>query len=408
MLDVSKIKKDFPILERKINGKDLVFLDSAASSQKPNVVIETLREYYRTYNANVHRGIYTLSEEASSRYEGSRVIVQKFINARKSEEIIFTRNATESINLVAYSWGRAFLKEGDEIIISAMEHHSNIVPWQILAKEKGLVIRVWDITDDGYLKIEKLEKLINKKTKLLAITHVSNVLGTINPIKEIVKIAHRSNIKVAVDGAQSVPHMSVDVQSLDCDFLAFSGHKMLGPTGIGVLYGKEEILEKMPPFMGGGGMIKVVKFSGTTFAKTPLKFEAGTPNIADAIGLGATVTYLEKLGMENIREHEKEITEYALSKLSKVKGVSIFGPKKAEDKGGVIAFNVNGVHAHDVSTIVNEEGVAIRAGHHCAQPLMERLGQVATARASFYVYTTKDDVDVLINSLEKVKKVFKV
>ncbi|HKZ34345.1 MAG TPA: cysteine desulfurase [Patescibacteria group bacterium] len=402
------LKKDFPIFTRKIHGKPLVYLDSAATSQKPTTVIEAISSHYRLHNANVHRGVHLLAEESTEVYEGARKKVQELIHAQREQEIIFVRNTTEAINLVAYSWGRSHLHSGDEILLTQMEHHSNLIPWQFLAKEKGVVLKFVPLQQESYLDMEAFQNLLSSKTKLVAVTHMSNVLGTINPIKEITKRAHQVKALVLVDGAQSVPHMMVDVQSLGCDFLACSGHKMLGPTGIGVLYAKKDVLEDMPPFMGGGDMIKEVYFDRATFNDLPWRFEAGTPNIADAAGLHAAVEYLQTTGLDAIREYEEELTAYALGKLQEVKHMRIYGPLDAKMKGGVISFNVSSIHPHDLSTLLDQDGIAIRAGHHCAQPLLRTLGTTATARASLYFYNTKEDIDTLVESLEKAKKTFRV
>ncbi len=406
-LDVWAVRRDFPVLDQQVNGHPLVYLDNAATSQKPLCVIEALDEYYRRYNANVHRGIHKLSEEATAAYEEARQKVARFLNAHSPKEIIFTRNTTEAINLVAYSWGRANIREGDEIVLTEMEHHSNLVPWQLLAQEKGARLRFIPVTDEGLLDLDALDELLTERTKLVSVVHMSNVLGTINPVTEITRRAHEIGALVLLDGAQSVPHLQVDVQKLDCDFLAFSGHKMCGPTGIGVLYGKRELLEAMPPFLGGGDMIKEVHLEWSTWNSLPWKFEAGTPSIAQGIGLGHAVDYLSNIGMEAIHAHEREIVAYALGRLSEIDGLTIYGPP-AEQRGGVVAFNLQGVHPHDVAAILDSHGVAIRAGHHCAQPLMRRLGVVATARASFYLYNTCEEVDVLLHAIEKVKEVFGV
>ncbi|MFQ6058151.1 MAG: cysteine desulfurase [Anaerolineae bacterium] len=405
-LDVDRIREDFPILERQVHGKPLVYLDSAATSQKPQAVIAAITEYYRTYNANVHRGVYELSEEATARYEEARRKVAAFINARSFREVIFTRSTTEAINLVAHSWGRANVGEGDTILLTEMEHHSNLVPWQLLAREKGAHLEFLGIDDQGLLRLEELNQLLRGRVRLLALTHMSNVLGTINPLREITARAHEAGALVLIDGAQSVPHLPVDVRELDCDFLAFSGHKMLGPTGIGVLYGRRELLEGMEPFMGGGEMIREVRLREARWNDLPWKFEAGTPNIAGAIGLGAAVDYLSGLGMVNVHQHERELIAYALERLNEI-GVRVYGPP-AGLRGGVAAFNLGDIHPHDLATILDREGIAIRAGHHCAQPLMERLGVNATARASFYVYSTRDEVDRLIEGLNKARQVFEV
>ena len=405
-INVSKIRQDFPILKRQVNGKPLIYFDNAATSQKPSVVIETLDNYYREINANIHRGIHKLAEEATLAHEEAREKVAKFINANRTEEIIFVRNATEAINLVAYSWGRANIAAGDKIVLSIMEHHSNIVPWQLLAQEKNAKIEFIKIDREGFLVQDEIREMIDDKTKLVCVAHASNVLGTINPVSEIAKIAHKHGALVLVDAAQSVPHMRVNAKEMDCDFMAFSGHKMLGPTGIGVLYGKSRHLENMPPFLGGGEMIREVHTTGATWKELPYKYEAGTPNIAGAIGLGTAVDYLRKIGMENVHEYEKEITSYALNKMSQVDGLVIYGPRDVKQRVGVVSFNLGDIHAHDLASIMDEEGVAIRSGHHCAQPLMEFLNIPATARASFYIYNTKEEVDVFINVLEKARKLF--
>lgn len=407
VLDVDAIRRDFPILHQEVHGRPLVYLDNAASSQKPRLVVEALDEYYRGYNANVHRGIHTLSEKASMAYEKARRKVAEFINAGSPKEVVWTRNTTESINLVAYTWGRSSISAGDEILLTEMEHHSNLIPWQMLADEKDAKLRFIPVTDNGLLDLDRLDDLLTERTKLVSVTHMSNVLGTINPVKEIARRAHAVGAVILLDSAQSVPHLPVDVQALDCDFLAFSGHKMCGPTGIGVLYGKRELLEKMPPFLGGGDMIKEVYLESATWNDLPWKFEAGTPSIAQAIGLGFAVDYLSGVGMEAIHQHEQEIAAYALEALSDVDGLTLYGPP-AEMRGGVTTFNVAGVHPHDIATILDNEGVAIRAGHHCAQPLMRRYGVPATARASFYLYNTPEEIDILIRGLEKAKAIFGV
>jgi len=404
-MNTNKIRKDFPILKRKVNGKPLVYLDNAATSQKPKIVIDSLTNYYEKYNANVHRGIHKLSEEATQAYEETRKKIAKFINAKSEKEIIFTKNTTEAINLVMYSFGMQ-LKSGNEIISSVMEHHSNIVPWQFL-QNFGIKLKFVDINEDGTLNIEDYEKLITEKTKLIAVVHVSNVLGTINPIKEISRIAHKNNALLLVDAAQSVPHMKVDVQAMDCDFMAFSAHKMLGPTGVGVLYGKREILEGIKPFLYGGDMIREVSLYETKYNEVPWKFEAGTPNIADVIAFGAAIDYLEKIGMKNVEKHERDLTKYALRKLSKIKNLEIYGPENPDQRIGVISFNLKNIHPHDVASILDQEGIAIRSGHLCAQPLMKRLNIQAAARASFYLYNTKEEINKLAAALLKTKKVFK-
>lgn len=407
MYDVEQVRRDFPILERKIRGRTLVYLDNAATTQKPRQVIDALVHYYEHYNANIHRGLHTLAEEATAAYERARVKAGRFVNAADPEqEIIFTRNTTESLNLVANAWGRKFLKPGDEILFSAMEHHSNLVPWQMIALATGAKVRFIEIDDDGRLIWDDVLAKINERTRVVAITQMSNVLGTINPVREIAALAHRAGAIVVVDGAQSVPHMPVDVQELGCDFLAFSSHKMLGPTGVGVLYGTRAALNAMDPFLGGGEMIKRVTYESSTYADLPNKFEAGTPNIADVIALGAAIDYLEALGMDAIREHEIAITQYAIDRLSAVDGVTVYGPKDATDKGGAVTFNYRDIHPHDLSQVLDQYAVAIRAGHHCAQPLMRRLDVVATARASFYLYNRHDEVDALIEGIRASDRIF--
>jgi len=405
-LNINEIRKDFPILERETaNGKRVIYLDSTATSQKPLQVIEAMNDYYRRSNANIHRGVHTLAEEATSLYEGARERIAKFIHAATSREIIYTRNTTESINLVAYSWARANLKAGDLVILTEMEHHSNLVPWHMLQAERGIELEFIPVTEDGLLDLEAYKTLLNRTPKLVSFTHMSNVLGTINPAAEIIKLAHAAGAVTLVDGAQSVPHLAVDVQALDADFYAFSAHKMCGPTGMGVLYGKSALLEAMPPFLGGGDMIKEVKLRSFRPNTLPHKFEAGTPAIAEAIGLSAAVDYLTQIGMSDIAAHEHEITEYALERLEEIPGVKLFGPS-ADKKGGVAAFTLEGVHPHDVAQILDQDGIAVRAGHHCAQPLHEKFGIPATSRASFYLYSTKDEVDMLVKGLYKVKEMF--
>ncbi|HNC08665.1 MAG TPA: cysteine desulfurase [Anaerolineales bacterium] len=405
-LHVNEIRKDFPILQRETrDGVRVVYLDSTATSQKPTQVIEAMNDYYRRSNANIHRGVHTLAEEATSLYEGAREKVATFINAASPREVIYTRNTTESINLVAYSWARANLKAGDLVILTEMEHHSNLVPWHMLQAERGIELEFIPVTEDGLLDLDVYKSLLNRTPKLVSFTHMSNVLGTINPAGEIIKLAHAAGALVLVDGAQSVPHLSVDVQALDADFYAFSAHKMCGPTGIGILYGKSALLEAMPPFLGGGDMIKEVKLRSFRPNTLPHKFEAGTPAIAEAVGLGAAVDYLAGIGMDKIAAHEHEITEYALERLEEVPGVKLFGPS-ADKKGGVAAFTLQGVHPHDVAQILDQDGIAVRAGHHCAQPLHEKFGIPATSRASFYLYSTKEEVDLLVKGLYKVKEMF--
>lgn len=404
-LDVEHIRKDFPILNREIYGRPLVYLDNAATSQKPACVIEAINRYYQTYNANTHRGVHKLGEEATEAYEKARRKVARFINARSYKEIIFVRNATEAINLVAYSWGRLNISCGDTIILSEMEHHSNLVPWQLLAREKGAELKFIEVNGGGSLAIDSLPNFLTDRVKLVSITHMSNVLGTINPVQQIIKEAHRLGLLVMIDGAQSVAHMGVDVQTLDCDFLAFSGHKMLGPTGIGVLYAKREILEGMNPFLGGGDMILEVKLRESRWNDLPWKFEAGTPNIAEGIALGTAVDYLSDIGMEAIYGHEKKIVAYAMEELNKIGGITIYGPP-CEMRGGLVAFNLKDIHPHDLAAILDREGVAVRAGHHCAQPLHDKLGINASTRASFYLYNTEAEVDQLVKAIYKAKKTF--
>lgn len=404
--DARKVKQDFPILQQTIHGKPLTYLDSAASSQKPSVVIEALDAYYRASNANIHRGVYWLSERATALYDEAREKVARFINAPDARSCVFVRNATEALNLVAYSWGRANLGPGDTVVLTLLEHHSNIVPWQIITAERGATIRYVDIDDDGRLRLDQLDHYLRtERVKLVGVTHVANALGTINPVAEIAARAHAAGALVLVDGAQSVPHMPVDVQALDIDFLVFSGHKMLGPMGIGVLWGRREILEAMPPFLGGGDMIREVTTCGSTWADLPAKFEAGTPSVGDAVGLGAAIDYLTALGMDAVRAHEREIVAYALERLAQVPGITLYGPT-GEDRAGVVSFTLDDIHPHDIASILDSEGVAIRAGHHCAQPLMDRLGVVATARASFYVYNSEEDVDRLADALQTVRRIF--
>lgn len=402
-MNVNEIRQQFPILNEKINHHPLVYLDSAASSQKPVQVIEAIDHYYRKLNSNVHRGVHTLGTKATDAYEGAREKVRAFIHAASTEEIIFTRGTTTSINLVASSYGRANVKEGDEIVLTYMEHHSNIIPWQQVAKEAKATLKYIPLQEDGSLSLEDVRQTITNKTKIVAITHVSNVLGTINPIKEITKIAHDHGAVTVVDGAQSAPHMKVDVQDLDCDFYAFSGHKMCGPTGIGVLYGKKEHLENMEPVEFGGEMIDFVDLYESTWKELPWKFEGGTPIIAGAVGLGAAIDFLEDIGMDEIEAHEHDLAQYALERLQAIEGFTVYGPKK---RAGLVTFNLNDVHPHDVATVVDQNGIAIRAGHHCAQPLMKWLDATATARASFYLYNTKEDIDVLADALVKTKEYF--
>jgi cysteine desulfurase/selenocysteine lyase len=389
--------------------KSLVYLDNAATTQKPQSVIDATHNYYANYNSNIHRAVYQLAEEATLEYEKTREKITKFINARSTDEIVFTRNATEAINLVSHSWGHENLRKGEKVVISEIEHHSNIVPWQILTQGKGAKLEYIGVDDGGYLDIETYERLLQShKVKLVSLSHVSNVLGTIVPIDEVIKMAHRMDIPVLVDGAQSVPHMSVNVQEMDCDFMAFSAHKMLGPTGVGVLYAKKEILDEMPPFIGGGDMIKEVHKHETIYNELPYKFEGGTPNIAGVIGFGAAVDYLTKIGMDKVREHEIDVTNYTINAITGIKGVTLYGPHNASHRGGVVSFNISDIHPHDLATIMNEHGIAIRSGHHCAQVLMKRLDVAATSRASFYIYNTKEEVDTFINVLEEAKRVFRI
>jgi cysteine desulfurase/selenocysteine lyase len=405
-LDVEKIRRDFPILSREVHpGVPLIYLDSTATSQKPIQVIQAMDDYYRKYNSNVHRGIHSLAEEATAAYEASRQRVAQFINANSEKEIIFTRNATESINLVTQTWGRKFLQEDDLVILTEMEHHSNLVPWQILAAEKGIRLEFITITPGGLLELDAYQRLLEQKPNLVSFTHMSNVLGTINPAKEMVEMAHQVGAVTMIDAAQSVPHFPVDVQDLDVDFLAFSSHKVCGPTGIGVLFGKYNLLNDMPPFLGGGEMIKRVLLRSFVPNELPHKFEAGTPAIAEAIGLHAALDYVDSIGLEKIAAHEKEIISYALDRLSEVPGVHVFGPE-AEYKGGVAAFTFDGVHPHDVAQVLDQVGIAVRAGHHCAMPLHEKFNIPATTRASFYLYNTQDEVDHLVEGLYRVKEYF--
>jgi cysteine desulfurase/selenocysteine lyase len=402
--DVARVRSDFPILDVKVDGKHLAYLDNGASAQVPVQVIERLSHYHTFEHANIHRGVHYLSETATAAYEQARRKLAKFINAAEDREIIFTSGTTKSINTVAHGFGRAFVGAGDEIIVSQMEHHSNIVPWQMLCEETGATLKVIPIDDAGQLLLDEYQKMLSPQTKLVAVTHVSNVLGTVNPVKQMTEMAHAQDIPVLLDGAQGVPHMKVDVQDLDCDFYAFSGHKMCGPTGIGVLYGKAPLLEKMQPYEGGGGMILSVSFEKTTYAAIPDKFEAGTPPIAAAIGLGEAVDYLESVGMNGIESHEHNLLMYATELLSDMKGVRIFGT--APEKASVLSFNIEGVHAHDVGTILNDEGVAVRVGHHCAQPLMKRYGIPATVRASFYLYNTVEEINQLAGAIRRVQQIF--
>lgn len=400
--DVAAIRQQFPILGREVKGKKLIYLDNAATSQKPQVVLDALTRYYTDFNANIHRGIHTLAEEATAAFELTRDAIQRFLNASSREEIIFTKGTTESINLVAYTWGRQNIKAGDEIIISAMEHHSNIVPWLMLCEEKGAVLKVIPINDDGELLMDEFKNLITERTKLVSVVHVSNALGTINPVKEIIKIAHEAGAIVLVDGAQSTVHMDIDVTDLDCDFFAFSGHKLYGPTGIGALYGKRDILLGMPPFHGGGEMIKEVSFQSFSYNDLPYKFEAGTPNVADAVALRTAFEYTEALGKDNIRRHENELLAYATERLDAIDGIRIFG--RAQEKISVLSFVVENVHPQDLGILLDNRGIAVRTGHHCAQPLMDRFGIPGTTRASFALYNTKEEIDELALGLQKAIK----
>ncbi len=403
-LDAERLRRDFPILERLVNGRPLVYLDNAATAQKPAAVIDAVKHYYETSNANIHRGVHTLSVEATEAYERARVKVQRFLGARRPEEIVFVRSATEAINLVAQAWARPKLARGDEILISHLEHHSNIVPWQLVCGETGAVLRVAPIDDRGGLRLDEFERLLGPRTRIVAIAHVSNALGTVNPVREIVESAHRQGVPVLVDGAQAAPHMPIDVTALGCDFYAITGHKMFGPTGIGALYGRHDLLEAMPPWQGGGEMILSVSFKGTTFNHVPHKFEAGTPHIAGAIGLGAAIDYLQAIGMENVNTAEQDLLAYATRRLAEIDGVRLIGT--APHKAAILSFLVGDVHPHDVGTILDQAGIAVRTGHHCAQPVMERFGLTGTARASLALYNTRDDIDRLVEALRGVREVF--
>ncbi|MEC8987359.1 MAG: cysteine desulfurase [Chloroflexota bacterium] len=409
MFDVEKIRLDFPILAKEIFGNPLVYLDNAATSQKPRQVIDALVDYYENFNANVHRGVHTLSMEATDKYEDAREKVSSFINSESSDSVIWTRNASESLNLVAYSWGENNINEGDEILLTPMEHHSNLVPWQELARRKNADIKFIPMLENGTLDMDRVDDLITEKTALVSAVHMSNALGTINPVRELGVKAHRMGAKILVDGAQSVPHMPTDVQELNCDFLVFSGHKMLGPTGIGALYVKKEILESMEPFLTGGEMVLEVSYEEASWADLPMKFEAGTPNIADSIGLGSAVDYLNVLGMENVREHEKDLTTYALNRFKNadLEGLDLFGPDDPNIRGGVFSFNTPDVHPHDLGTFLDRIGIAVRTGHHCAMPLVRSLGVAATARASFYLYNTQKEVDILVDGVTEALRYFR-
>jgi len=407
MLNVERVRADFPILSREVNGKPLVYLDNASTSQKPRAVIEAISRYYENTNANIHRGIHVLAEEATAQYEEVRVKVARFIGAPDPRAVIFVRNTTEAINLAARTWGKANLKPGDEIVVTEAEHHSNLLPWQMIATDTGAKVRAIPITDEGVLDLPAARALIGPKTRLVAVAHMSNVLGTINPVKELAELAHANGALILLDGAQSVPHLPVDVGDLGCDFLAFSSHKMLGPTGVGVLWARRELLEPLDPLFGGGGMIREVWIDRATWADVPERFEAGTPNIGGVIALGTAIDYLSDLGMKNVRSHEVEVTDYALKALRDLgDDVRVFGPSDLSQRGGVVSFYYRDVHPHDVATVIDQEGVAIRASHHCCQPLMRRLGVAATCRASFYVYNRKAEADVLVRSLNQVKEIF--
>ena len=409
-LETNKIRNDFPILTRKINGKPFVYFDNASTTQKPSSVINKIVNYYSFYNSNIHRAVYDIAEEATNAYELTRQKISKFINASSTQEIIFTRNATEAINLVAYSWGRKNIQKGDVIILSEQEHHSNIVPWQILAKEKNAQLKYLKIGEMGNINLNELESSLddNKNIKLISLSHMSNALGNIIPIDKIIDMAHIHSVPVLVDGAQSVPHLKTDVRALDCDFLAFSAHKMLGPTGVGILYGKKNLLQEMDPFICGGDMIKEVHKENTFFNDLPYKFEAGTPNIADVIGFSSALDYLNEIGMDNVRSHEIELTKYALEKMSELKHIKVYGDANLQNRGGIISFNLGDIHPHDLATILNEHCIAIRSGHHCAQVLMEKLEVSATSRVSFYIYNTKEEINIFISALGEAIKLFQL
>ena len=405
VFDVASVRENFPILSKKVNGKTLVYLDSGATAQKPQIVIDAIDNYYRNQNANIHRGVHSLSQDVTVAYENARATVQKHLNAKSPHEIIFTSGTTESINLVAASFGKKFVQAGDEIIISAMEHHSNILPWQLVCEEKGALLRVIPINEKGELLLDEYKKLLSSKTKIVAITHISNTLGTINPVKQIIDLAHEKGIPVLIDGAQAVPHQKVDVQELDVDFYCFSGHKLFGPTGVGILYGKEKWLNELPPYKVGGGTIKTVTFEKTVYADLPLKFEAGTPHIAGGIGLAVAIDYMNSIGLENIQEYEKELLHYATEKLSAIDGLKIIG--NANEKASVVSFVIDGIHPLDIGTILDKLGIAVRTGHHCTQPLMEFYCIPGTVRASFAFYNTKEEIDLLIAGIEKAIKMLK-
>lgn len=405
--DIEQIRQDFPILQRQVYGRPLVYLDNGATTQKPRCVVEAMTEEYYNVNANVHRGVHFLSQKATDLHEQSRETVRRFLNANSVNEIIFTRGTTESMNLVASCFSEAFMQEGDEVIISTLEHHSNIVPWQLAQNRKGIKLRVIPITDEGNICLDEYEKLFTNRTRIVSVAHVSNVLGTINPVKEMIEIAHAHGVPVLIDGAQSTPHMAVDVQQLDCDFFAFSGHKMYGPTGVGVLYGREKWLDRLPPYMGGGEMIKRVSFEQTTFNELPYKFEAGTPDYIATTGLAQAIDYVGQLGMDNIEAHERDLAQYAVSRLQQIPGMHLYGPMAYGAEGaGPLSFNVEGIHHLDMGTLLDRLGVAVRTGHHCAEPLMHRLGVDGTVRASFALYNTRAEIDVLVSSIERVCKMF--
>ena len=404
MFDINQIRNDFPILGREVYGRPLVYLDNAATTQKPRTVVEAITEEYYNVNANVHRGVHYLSQQATDLHEEAREKVRQFVNARSTGEIIFTRGTTESLNLVASSFCDEFMQEGDEVIVSVMEHHSNIVPWQLQAAKRGIAVRVIPMTDEGELRLDEYERLFNERTKIVSVAHVSNVLGTVNPVEEMIRIAHAHGVPVMVDGAQSAPHFAVDVQAMDCDFFAFSGHKMYGPTGVGVLYGKEDWLDRLPPYQGGGEMIESVSFERTVFERLPFKFEAGTPDYVATNGLAKAIDYITALGMDNIRRHEHELTEYAMRRLKEVDGLRIFGTSARKD--AVVSFLVGDIHHLDMGTLLDRLGIAVRTGHHCAQPLMQRLGIQGTVRASFALYNTKEEIDALVDGIKRVSKMF--
>lgn len=407
MYDINKVREDFPILSREVYGKPLVYLDNAATTQKPLCVLDAMREEYLNVNANVHRGVHYLSQKATDLHEAAREKVRQFIHAAKTEEIIFTRGTTEAINLVAASFCASQMKEGDEVLVTEMEHHSNIVPWQLQAQQRGIIVRHLPMTDDGRLvSCDDIAPFLTERTKLVSITHVSNVLGTINPVADIIRMAHERGIPVMVDGAQSAPHMAIDVQNMDCDFYAFSGHKMYGPTGVGVLYGKEEWLDKLPPYQGGGEMIDKVTWEKTTFERLPFKFEAGTPDYVATHGLATAIDYIHSVGIENIQQHEQELTRYCMEQLESIEGMRIYGPQQAIHKDAVVSFNVGAIHHLDLGTLLDRLGIAVRTGHHCAQPLMDRLGIQGTVRASFALYNTKEEVDILVAGIRRVSKMF--